>query len=91
MGWRHMAKKIIVFIIVIVILFILFLPGYTKLQDLIIKNKELEARILELRKSVADLTVEKEKLETDLTYIEKIAREKLGLIKEGEKIIEIEK
>jgi len=86
-----MAKKIIVFIIVIVILFILFLPGYTKLQDLIIKNKELEARILELRKSVADLTVEKEKLETDLTYIEKIAREKLGLIKEGEKIIEIEK
>ena len=84
-------KKIIPFIILAIIaLSAIFLPGYAKLQDLITENKRLEERITKLQKSVTDLAAEKEKLENDINYIEKVAREKMGLVKEGEKKIERE-
>ena len=85
-------KKLILFVILIIIaLLIIFLPGYTKLQDLIAENRRFEKRVEELNKSIIDLTREKERLESDITYIEKIAREKMGLIKKGEKKLELER
>ena len=88
-----MAKKKIIFVVILIliILLIAFLPGYTKLQDLISENNEMEKKIGELQNSIVELTKEKERLETDLTYIEKIAREKMGLVKKGEKKLEIKK
>ena len=47
------------------------------------KNQELE----KLKESNTRLSTELDKAQTDNTYIEKLARERLGLIKEGEKII----
>lgn len=86
-----MAKKKIIFIIIVIIgLAVVFLPRYTKLEDLIAENKRLEKRIGELRESMEELEAEKERLENDIAYIEKIAREKMGLIKKGEKKIELE-
>ena len=85
-------KKLILFVILIIIaLLIIFLPGYTKLQDLIAENRRFEKRVEELNKSIIDLTREKERLESDITYIEKIVREKMGLIKKGEKKLELER
>lgn len=88
-----MAKKKLIFVVILIliILLIAFLPGYTKLQDLISENNEMEKKIGELQNSIVELTKEKERLETDLTYIEKIAREKMGLVKKGEKKLEIKK
>ena len=86
-----MAKKKIIFIVIaIIILIALFLPGYAKLQDLLSENKDLAMRIDALQASISELKTEKVRLESDIIYIEKIARQKLGLIKEGEKIIERE-
>lgn len=86
-----MAKKKIIFIIIIIIILAaVFLPGYAKLQDLIAENKSLAKRIAELQESMEELAAEKDRLENDIIYIEKIAREKMGLIKKGEKRIEIE-
>jgi len=88
-----MAKKKLIFVVILIliILLIAFLPGYTKLQDLISENNQMEKKIGELQNSIVELTKEKERLETDLTYIEKIAREKMGLVKKGEKKLEIKK
>lgn len=88
-----MAKKkkrlnLAVIITAIVVLMIaLLLPGYTKLQDLIAENNRLEERIVGLNKSIEKLGREKERLKNDMLYIEKVAREKLGVVREDEVII----
>jgi cell division protein FtsB len=85
-----MEKKkvaLIVVTIAVVIVFILLLPGYTKLQDLIAENRRLEKRIAELKNSIDTLEEEKDKLQSDILYIEKVAREKLGVVREDEVVI----
>jgi len=85
-----MAKKrinIVTILIIAVVLIAVFLPGYTKLQDLVAENKRLEERIDELVKSVDSLEGEKEKLESDILYIEKVARQKFGVVREDEVVI----
>lgn len=81
------SLRIFVIIGIIAILIIILLPGYTKLQDLVAENRRLEKRVKELTKSIDGLKVEKEKLESDILYIEKVAREKLGVVREDEVVI----
>lgn len=71
----------------LIVIAVILLPGYTKLQDLIAENNRLEERIKDLSRSVESLKSEKERLETDILYIEKVAREKLGVVREDEIII----
>ncbi len=80
--------RILVIIGIVALIFIILLPGYTKLQDLISENKRLEKRIIELSLSINELEREKGKLESDILYIEKVAREKLGVVREDEVLIE---
>ena len=82
--------KLRVFNVAAVVIFVIgtLLPGYTKLQDLIAENKRLESRIETLTVSIADLEAEKSKLENDILYIEKVARDKLGVVREDEVVIE---
>ena len=83
-----MAKKKLIYTVGIsVIIIAVFLPGFSKLQELKEKNRDLEERIEILTKANKELRKEKEKLENDPTYIEKIAREKLGMAKKGEIIL----
>lgn len=87
MAKKRMRLIIIIGLAAIVILVLILLPGYTKLQDLTAENKRLEREIAELSKSIENLRAEKEKLESDILYIEKVAREKLGVAREDEVII----
>ena len=83
-----MAKKRIIHIAVgIFILALIFLPGFAKLESLREKNRNLEKRIEILTKTNKDLAKEKEKLENDPSYIEKIAREKLGMTRKDEIVL----
>jgi len=83
-------KKVIILgiIVALAVLAVLFLPGYTKLQDLVAENRRLEKKIVELGTSVEDLKKEKEKLEGDILYIEKVARENLGVAREDEVVVQ---
>lgn len=74
---------------VAVIMLIAFLPSYTKMQDLKLKNYEYAKRIVDLQKRNEQLEQEKHLLETDPVYLEKVARKKMGLIREGEKVYRI--
>jgi cell division protein FtsB len=79
---------------VAVFLLVIFLPGYTKLQELRDKNRELEVRIKKMKIENTLLQQELKRLEDDPVYQEKIAREKLGVVRKGEipiKIISEEK
>ena len=50
------------------------------------KNKAMEQEINELNETIDSLKETIEKLKTDTAYIERIAREKLGMSKKGEKV-----
>ena len=83
-----MAKKKLIYISVgLLIIVAVFLPGFSKLQQLKEKNRNLEKRIEVLTRTNEELEKEKEKLENDPSYVEKIAREKLGMARKDEIIL----
>jgi len=67
-----------------VLLLAMFLPGYTKLQELRDKNRDLEANIRALKAENQKLHKELNRLETDPLYQEKVAREQVGVVRKGE-------
>jgi len=72
-----------------VLLLILFLPGYTKLQELKIKNRQL---VEKYRKTAIEnflLQEELKRVENDPVYQEKLARDKMGVVRKGEIPIKI--
>ena len=73
--------------IIIGVAFIIFLPPFAKLQGLYYKNKKLEEKIVALREENKRLEGEKARLETDIAYIEKKAREKIGVVRKGEIVL----
>jgi cell division protein FtsB len=72
-----------------VFLLVIFLPGYTKLQELRDRNRDLEDKIRRLRIENSLLQQEVQRIDSDATYQEKIAREKMGLVRKGEVPIKI--
>ena len=73
--------------IIIVIILGVFLPPFAKYQELRYKNRKLAERIKSLEEESRKLSEEKRRLETDITYIEKKAREKMGVVRKGEIVI----
>ncbi len=64
--------------------------GLISLWDLKKEKADIQQEINLLRKEIASLKRESEKLEFDQDYIEKIAREKLKMAKPGEKVFKVE-
>lgn len=78
-------KKITAYaVFFLVILGIAFLPGYSELQKLREENDQLQRRIKLLEQHNTALEDELGKLKQDRGYMEKKAREKLGVIEKGE-------
>ncbi|OGX19034.1 MAG: hypothetical protein A3K83_00565 [Omnitrophica WOR_2 bacterium RBG_13_44_8b] len=67
-----------------VFLLVVFLPGYTKLVELKDKNQDLQSKIKRLNIENALLQEELKKVQNDPVYQEKIAREKMGVVRKGE-------
>jgi cell division protein FtsB len=65
-------------------IFILFLPGYLKIQSLKDRNRELENRIVVLNTENSILQQEFQKIQNDSAYLEKFVREKTGIVRKGE-------
>ncbi|OGX16474.1 MAG: hypothetical protein A2166_01160 [Omnitrophica WOR_2 bacterium RBG_13_41_10] len=78
-----LKKAFWLFGIAVFLLFI-FLPGYSKLQELRDKNAELEAKIKNLTKENTLLHYELKRVENDPLYQEKILRDKMGVVRKGE-------
>jgi cell division protein FtsB len=66
-----------------------FLPSYLKMQALNEKNHAYERAITELERSTVVSEEEQRRLKEDPEYLEKVAREKLGIIKEDEVIYKV--
>ncbi|MCG2714255.1 MAG: septum formation initiator family protein [Candidatus Omnitrophota bacterium] len=68
---------------------VLFLPGYTKLQELRVKNRQLEEKFRKMAVDNSLLQEELKRVENDPIYQEKIARDKMGVVRKGEIPIKI--
>jgi cell division protein FtsB len=72
-----------------VLLLALFLPGYIKLQGLRAKNRQLEVSFRKMAVENYLLQEELKRLENDPVYQEKMARDKMGVVRKGEIPIKI--
>lgn len=84
-----MLKSALGLFLFCIIVLVIFLPSYTKMQDLKQKEHDSKKQIQQLSKKNRQLKLEKKMLETDPIYLEKVAREKMGLIREGEVVYQI--
>lgn len=82
-------KKTLWFFGLIISLLIIFLPGFTKLQELKDRNRDLESKIKRLNIENALLQQELKRIENDPVYQEKIVRDKMGVVRKGEIPIKI--
>ncbi len=67
-----------------VLLLVLFLPGYIKLQESRIKNRKLEEQFRKIAIENYLLQEELKRVENDPVYQEKIVRDKMGVVRKGE-------
>ena len=62
----------------------IYLPALSKYQDLKVRQEGMDLQIKELEQKIADIQEERNLLKTDVSYLEKIIRDELGLVKPGE-------
>lgn len=77
-----------IFLIVFVI-GIIYLPGATKYLKLKRKETELTNEISRLNTQIKKLRQEEHLLKTDLSRLEQVVREELGLVKPGEIVVKV--
>ena len=82
-----MSKNRTKIIIGAILVSVIFLPPFAKYQELRYKNQRLADRILELERQNKELAENKYRLETDVSYVEKKAREKIGVVRKGEIVL----
>ncbi|MCX5700013.1 MAG: septum formation initiator family protein [Candidatus Omnitrophica bacterium] len=68
---------------------ILFLPGFSKMQELRDRNNDLENKIRRLNIENALIQQEMKKMDSDPVYQERVARDKMGIVRKGEIPIKI--
>lgn len=79
-----LKKKFFWVFVVGIILLIIYFPGYTKIQELRDKNRDLLEKNKILKAENAVLEKELKRLENDTFYQEKILREKMGVVRKNE-------
>ncbi|MFH1407373.1 MAG: septum formation initiator family protein [Candidatus Omnitrophota bacterium] len=84
-----MVSKKDMYLLGIIILGVVFLPGYIKLTQLHQRNRELRSKIELLKRQNTQYLDEIHKLQTDPLYVEKVAREKMGVVRDGEIIYKL--
>jgi cell division protein FtsB len=82
---RHIGRAKVY--LVAIVLVMVFLPSFIKYQELSYKNRQLEERLHALKADNRRLEEAKMRLETDITYIEKRAREEIGVARKGEIVL----
>lgn len=84
------VKAILLFVFsFLVVIFLIGDHGVYQLYRIKMLRNNTQKRIEELREDKQILADEKNRLETDLNYIESIAREKYRMAKSGEKVFKV--
>ena len=81
----------IIFLLCITLLIILIFGDHGLLQLYKLKRdrSKIQTQIAQLRKERERVMVEKNRLENDIQYLEKLARERYRMVKPGEKVYKV--
>jgi len=71
----------------VIILLAAFLPPFLKYQEIRSRSKNLDRQLKSLKEETGRLEEERRRLQTDIIYVEKRARDKTGVAKKGEIIL----
>jgi len=91
-GHLHNLYWILGILCTITLFIIFFVIGDYGLYQIYLLNKQkrqIENHLVELKYTQDSLLAEKARLESDLQYIEKLAREKYRMAKKGEKVFRV--
>ena len=69
---------------------VVYLPNYSKFRQLQKANQKLQAEIDDTRKEILDLREKLAKLGKDPRIMEEMARNELGVARDGEIVVDIE-
>lgn len=83
MGQKNGVKTAIF----VAILLVAFLPPFIKYQQINYKSRALDRQLKSIKEEIKRLEEEKMRLETDIIYVEKRARDRIGVAKKGEIIL----
>ena len=87
---KQFVKGVLILLLgTLVVIFIFGDHGLFQLYKLKKERVEIQEYILKLRKERENLIVEKNLLENNLDYIERLAREKYRMAKPGEKVFKV--
>ena len=75
--------------VTLLIIFIFGDHGLLQLYKLERERAKVQAQIAQLRKERERVMVEKNRLENDIQYLEKLARERYRMVKPGEKVFRV--
>jgi|GEM_PF-533760 len=75
--------------IIIGILLLVFLPGFSKIQELRARLRDAQAKLEETERQNAALEARIGRLQNDTESMEMMARERLGVVKKGETVLKI--
>ncbi len=84
-----MLKNAILLFVFAFVILMMFMPTFSRMQDIKQKDLEYQVRISELELENKRLKVERRLLEDNPDYLEKVAREKMGLIRAGEVVYQL--
>lgn len=90
--YKQINKKKILFWGIAIFFVISFITGPYGLYQRVIsagQQRQLKAQIEQLQKEQQLLQQEREQLKSDLNYIEKTAREKYSMVREGEQVLKV--
>ena len=74
----------------LLILFVFFyLPGLSRVQELRLEEERLSKELADLDREIRALKEEKELLQKDQSYLEKVVHEELGLVRPGEMVYKL--
>jgi len=90
--WQRLNRVlgVLLFVAIWLVIVSLFVPPYKKLTQSRAEIDNLQAQVNEQKTLLARHTREVTLLQTDTTYLETIARDRLDLMKEGETIFRLE-
>lgn len=88
-----MLKKLFLFfavtVVVLVALYWIYFPSISRYRELKLEEEKLTKRIEEIDAQIKTLSDERNLLQTDVAYLEKVIREELGFVKPGEIVYEL--
>ena len=74
---------------VLILFAFLYLPGLSRYQELRQEEERLSKELADLNQKILKLNEEKQLLQKDQAYLEKVIREELGLVRPGEMVYKL--